>query len=149
MFKNVYKHHGLPKYIISDRDVLFTSTFWGHLHQLIGSSLKMSSAYHPQTDGSTERVNRTITQMLRQCISSDQKDWVAKLPMIQFAINLARSASMGYAPFFLNNGRMLRVMIWNSAKSTEYPNIRIFAQKKKLALMSAHDSIIAARVKQT
>ena len=109
----------------------------------------MSSAYHPQTDGSTERANRTITQMLRQCIDVDQKNWVAKLPMIQFATNPARSASTGYAPFFLNNGRMPRAMIWNSAKSTKYPNVRIFAQKKKLVLMSAHDSIIAARVKQT
>ena len=149
MFENVYKHHGLPKNIISDRDVLFTSIFWEHLHQLIGTTLKMSSAYHPQTDGSTERANRTITQMLRQCISPDQKNWVTKLPMIQFAINSARSASTGYAPFFLNNGRMPRAMIWNSSKSNEYPNVKIFAQKKKLALMSAHDSIIAARVKQT
>ena len=149
MFENVYKHHGLPKNIISDRDVLFTSNFWEHLYKLIGTTLKMSSAYHPQTDGSTERANRTVTQMLRQCISLDQKDWVGKLPTIQFAINSACSASTGYAPFFLNNGRMPRAMIWNSAEPTEYPNIRVFAQKKKLALMSAHDSIIAARVKQT
>ncbi|CAA7257324.1 unnamed protein product [Cyclocybe aegerita] len=57
MFKEVYKHHGLPKNIISDRDVLFTSTLWGHLHKLVGMNLKMSSAYHPQTDGSTEQAN--------------------------------------------------------------------------------------------
>jgi len=149
MFENVYKHHGLPKNIIPDRDVLFTSTFWGHLHKLIGTKLKMMSAYHPQTDGSTERANRTVTQMLRQCVSPNQKDWVSKLPAIQFAINSARSESTGYAPFFLNNSRMPRTMIWNTAGSTEYSNVRTFAQKKKLALMSAHDSIIAACVKQT
>lgn len=142
MFENIYKHHGLPINIISDRDVLFTSLFWKHLHKLMGTTLKMSSAYHPQTDGSTERANRTITQMLRQCINTDQKNWVEKLPVIQFAINSARSESTGFAPFFLNSGRMPRSMVWNSAKSTEYPNVRIFAQKKKLALMSAHDSII-------
>jgi hypothetical protein len=111
MFESVYKHHGLPKTIISDRDVLFTSTFWGHLNALIGIKLKMSSAYHPQTDGATEHANRTITQMLRQCISPNQKDWVSKLPTIQFAINSARSESTGYAPFFLNNGRMPRAMV--------------------------------------
>jgi hypothetical protein len=149
MFENVYKHHGLPKTIVSDRDVLFTSTFWEHLNTLIGIKLKMSSAYHPQTDGATERANRTITQMLRQCIDPNQKDWVSKLPTIQFAINSARSESTGYAPFFLNNGRMPRAMVWNSANPTEYSNVREFAKKKKLALMSAHDSIIAARVKQT
>ena len=69
VFDNVYKLHGLPKYIVSDRDSLFTSTFWDHLHELIGVKLRMSSAYHPQTDGSMERMNRTVSQMLRQCIS--------------------------------------------------------------------------------
>src|SRR5271169_4485174 len=109
----------------------------------------MSSAYHPQTDGLTKRANRTITQMLRQCISSSQKDWVAKLPAIQFAVNSARSASTGYTPFFLNNGQMPHAMIWNSAAPSEYPTVRHFVLKKKLALMAAHDSILAARVKQT
>ena len=149
MFESVYKHHGLPKTIVSDRDALFTSTFWKHLNTLVGIKLKMSSAYHPQTDGATERANRTITQMLRQCINPNQKDWVSKLPTIQFAINSARSESTGYAPFFLNNGRMPRAMIWNNASPTEFSNVRQFALKKKLALISAHDSIIGARIKQT
>ena len=54
MFEHIYKLHGLPKNIISDREVLFTSTFWGQLHRLIGTKLRLSSAYHPQSDGSTE-----------------------------------------------------------------------------------------------
>ena len=149
MFENIYKTHGLPKNIVSDRDVLFTSVFWSRLHQLIGTKLRMSSAYHPQSDGATERANRTVTQMLRQCVHENQKDWVMKLPAIEFAINSARSASTGYAPFFLNFGRMPRAMIWETAASTEFPSIREFANQKKLALMSAHDSILAARVKQT
>ena len=144
MFKNVYKHHGLPKTIISDRDVLFTSTFWKHLNMLIGVKLNMSSTYHPQTDGATERANRMITQMLRQCINPNQKDWVSKLPTIVFVVNLARSESTSYAPFFLNNGRMPRTMVWNSAGSEEYTNVQEFAMKRKLALMLAHDSIIGA-----
>lgn len=89
VFENIYKLHGLPQTIISDRDVLFISTFWSRLHRLIGTKLRLSSAYHPQSDGSTERANRTVTQMLRQCIQPDQKDWVAKLPAIEFAINSA------------------------------------------------------------
>jgi hypothetical protein len=149
MFEHVYKLHGLPQNIISDRDVLFTSTFWSRLHRLIGTKLRMSSAYHPQSDGSTERANRTITQMLRQCIQPDQKDWVSKLPAIEFAINSARSESTGYAPFFLNSGRMPRAMLWNSASTSEYPSVRDFALQKKLAIISAHDSILAARIKQT
>jgi hypothetical protein len=149
MFENIYKIHGLPKNIISDRDVLFTSTFWSRLHRLIGTKLRMSSAYHPQTDGSTERANRTVTQMLRQCIQPNQRNWVSKLPAIEFAINSARSESTGFAPFFLNFGRMPSTMIWSAASSNEYPAVREFALQKKLALMSAHDSIIAARIKQT
>ncbi|CAA7270581.1 unnamed protein product [Cyclocybe aegerita] len=149
MFEEVYKLHGLPKHIISDRDVLFTSTLWSHLNKLIGTQLRMSSAYHPQMDGSTERANRTITQMLRQCINAKQTDWVSRLPAIEFAINSARSESTGHAPFFLNTGRMLRSMIWDSAPKEEYPSVHNFALQRKLALMSAHDSILAARVKQT
>ena len=57
IFEHVYKLHGFPRNIISDRDVLFTSTFWKQLHCLIGTKLRMSSAYHPQSDGSTERAN--------------------------------------------------------------------------------------------
>ena len=64
MFNEVYRLHGLPRAIISDRDVLFTSQFWTHLNKLIGIRQKMLSAYHPETDGSTERANRTIGQML-------------------------------------------------------------------------------------
>ena len=149
MFEEVYKLHGLPKHIISDRDVLFTSTFWSHLNKLIGTQLKMSSAYHPETDGSTERANRTVTQMLRQCINEKQTDWVSKLPAIEFAINSARSASTGFAPFFLNTGRMPRSMIWNNSRTNEYPSVRNFALQRKLALIAAHDSVLAARVKQT
>lgn len=149
VFSEIYKHHGLPKAIVSDRDVLFTSTFWTHLHRLLGIELRMSSAYHPESDGSTERANCTVSQMLRQCVGSNQKDWVTKLLAIEFAINLARFESTGYAPFFLNTGRMPRPMIWDRASSDEYPGVRIYAQKVKAAIMAAHDSVIAARVKQT
>ncbi len=149
VFSEVYKYHGLPKKIVSDRDTLFTSIFWSHLHALIGTKLKMSSAYHPKTDGLTEQSNRTVGAMLRQCISVDQKDWVSRLPAIEFAINCTQSEMTGYAPFFLNTGRMPHSMIWNSPAKTEYLGVKVFAQRMKLAVISAHDSILNARVKQT
>lgn len=148
-FESIYKLHGLPKSIISDRDVLFTSTFWQHLHQLVGTQLQMSSAYHPETDGSTERANCTVTQMLRQCIGPNQRDWVLKLPAIEFTINSAQSETTRFAPFFLNTGQMPRPMIWNSASSDEYPAVRNFALQQRLALMQAHNSILSVHVKQT
>ncbi|KAG9227856.1 hypothetical protein CCMSSC00406_0008678 [Pleurotus cornucopiae] len=135
VFSEVYKLHGLPKQIISDRDVLFTSHFWQHLHRLIGSRLNMSSAYHPESDGSTERANRTLTTMIRQCVHPNQKDWVSKLPAIEFAINLSRSESTGFAPFFLNSECMPRPFIWDSPRSTEFPGVRVFAQRLKHAVI--------------
>ena len=74
VFENIYKLHRLPNYIVSNQDSLFTSTFWKRLHNLISIKLKLLSVYYLQTNESTERMNRTITQMLRQCISLKQKD---------------------------------------------------------------------------
>lgn len=122
MFDGVYKLHGLPEAIVSDRDSLFTSAFWKRLHDLIGTQLKMSSAYHPQTDRATERANRTITQMLRQCVQPAQKGWAMKLPAIEFALNAARSDTTGFSPFFLNYGRLPHPMIWDFRN--RYPGVR-------------------------
>ena len=108
----------------------------------------MSRAYHPELDGSTEHTNRTVTQMLRQCVDNKQTNWVSKLLAIQFAINSAGSESTEFAPFFLNSGRMPRSMIWNSPPSSEFSDICTFASQKELAIMSAHDSILATCVKQ-
>ena len=135
--------------IISDRNVLFTSAFWTHLNHLVGVKMKMSSAYHPETDGSTEHANRTVGQMLRSCIGPTQCDWVLKLPAIEFVINSAHSESTGYAPFFLNTGWMPRSMIWNGPKAEEYPSVRVYAQKMKNVLMAAHDALLTAQMKQT
>ena len=147
VFDSVYKLHGLPERIISDRDSLFTSHFWRKLHALLNVELRMSSAFHPQTDGATERANRTMTQMLRQCVGSKQKDWATKLPAIEFAMNSARSSTTGFTPFYLNYGRNPSPMIWKGEEV--YPGVRQFAEKMKDAIMSAHDAIIASRIQQT
>ena len=147
MFDSVYRLHGIPERIISDRDSLFTSHFWKRLHQLLNTELRMSSAFHPQTDGATERANRTITQMIRQCVGPNQKDWVMKLPAVEFAINSARSSTTGFSPFQLNYGRNPSPMIWRG--EDEFPGVRIFADRMKMAIMGAHDAIIASRVENT
>ena len=147
IFDSVYKLHGLPERIISDRDSLFTSKFWKHLHRLLNTELRMSSAFHPQTDGATERVNRTMTQMIRQCVSPDQKDWVTKLLAVEFAINSARSSTTGFSPFQLNYGRNPTSLIWKV--EDEFPGVQKFAKQMKLAIMRAHDSIIASHIENT
>jgi hypothetical protein len=114
----------------------------------MGFELKMSSTYHLETDGSTKCANCTVTQMLRQCVCLDQKDGMIKLPAIEFVINSGRSESTGYAPFFLDMGWMPRSMIWDLAEHREYPGIQTYTWEMKDAIMTAHDSILAVRVKQ-
>ena len=107
----------------------------------------MSSAFHPQTDRATERVNRTITQMIRQCVGPDQRDWAVKLPAVEFAINSARSSTTGFSPFQLNYGRNPSSMIWKS--KDEFLGVWEFAEQMKLAIMSAHDAIIVSQIENT
>ena len=104
-FDNIFTYHGLPIKIVSDRDAKFTSNFWQGLFALLGTKLAMSTAFHPQTDGQTERMNRTLEQMLRFYVSYRQDDWDLYLPTCQFAVNNAKQASTGETPFYLNHGR--------------------------------------------
>lgn len=101
----VFLHHGLPKTIVSDRDPRFTSDFWQCIFRRLGTKLCMSSPYHPQTDGQTERANRTIVDTLRAYVSSKQTDWDLYLPFAEFAYNNKENASTGQSPFFLNGGQ--------------------------------------------
>ena len=109
-FKNWYCENGLPADIISDRDKLFVSKFWKALMKLMGVSLKMSTAFHPETDGSSERTNKTINQCLRYHVQRNQKGWVKSLPLIRFQIMNTVNASTGYSGFELRMGRSPRVI---------------------------------------
>jgi hypothetical protein len=109
-FKHWYCENGLPLDIISDRDKLFVSKFWKALHRLTGVKLKMSTAYHPQTDGSSERSNKTVNQCLRYHVQWNQKGWVAALPLIRFQIMNSVNGSTGYSGFELLMGRSPRLI---------------------------------------
>src|SRR6202007_1061372 len=103
-FDTVVRLHGVPKYIISDRDPRFTSNFWQQLWKLCDTQLKMSTAYHPQTDGQTERANRTLEDILRHYVSNKQDDWDEHLTAAEIAINSSVQASTGFTPYYLNYG---------------------------------------------
>ena len=107
--KEVVRLHGVPKSIVLDHDTKFTSTFWHELHRLMGTKLLMSTAFHPQTDGATERANRSIGQILRMIINDDQKNWADKCPMVEFALNSSVSATTGFTPIELNQGYMPQI----------------------------------------
>ena len=86
--------HGVPRTITSDRGSLFTSAFWSRLHQALGTALKYSTAYHPQTDGQTERVNQIIEDMLRACALSQGPKWEDCLPYVEFSYNNSFQTSL-------------------------------------------------------
>ena len=104
-FNHWYCENGLPKDIISDRDKLFVSKFWCALHKLTGVKLKLSSAYHPETDGSSERSNKTINQCICYHVRRNQKGWVCALPQICFDIMNSVNASTGFSNFQIHLGR--------------------------------------------
>ncbi|GMG14721.1 unnamed protein product [Phytophthora fragariaefolia] len=104
----VYRHHGLPTSIISDRDPRFTAAFWSELFKLVVTRLKMSTASHPETAGQIERANRVVEDVLR-IFATSFKSWSSFLPMVEFALNNAVHASTGLTPFYVNYGRHPRV----------------------------------------
>jgi Integrase zinc binding domain len=140
--REVVRLHGLLDLIISDRDSKFTSKFWKETHRILGTKLLMSTAFHPQTDGATERANRSVGQILRTMIQPDQTDWVEKIPMAEFAINSNISSSSGFAPFKLNYGHMPMIIGGISPTEKAKPGVRNFVNQAISNLEMAHDAII-------
>ena len=98
----VVRHHSLPDSIVTDRGSLFTSKFWSLLCYFLGIKRRLSTAFHLQTDGQTERQNSTMEAYLRAFVNFKQNDWARLLPMAKFAYNNAKNASTGHTPFKLN-----------------------------------------------
>jgi IS30 family transposase len=100
--------HGVPKKIVSDRGTRFTSHFCQQLHEALGTHLNFSSAYHPQTDGQTERTNQILEDMLRACALQDQSGWDKRLPYAEFSYNNSHQTSLKMSPFQALYGRSCR-----------------------------------------
>ena len=111
---NIVKLHGVPSRIVSDRGTQFTSKFWKSLHEAMGTKLDFSSAYHPQTDGQTERTNQIMKDMLRACVLTYGKDWEKSLTYVEFSYNNSYQASLGMSPFEALYGRKCRTpLMWS------------------------------------
>ena len=100
----ILRLHGMPDSVLSDRGPQFNNLFWDQVTALTGIKRRLSSAYHPQTDGQTERTNRTLEEMLRAYVSPDQSDWDEHLACAEFAINNSWQEAVKNTPFFLNYG---------------------------------------------
>uniref|UniRef100_A0A383VMU0 Integrase catalytic domain-containing protein n=1 Tax=Tetradesmus obliquus TaxID=3088 RepID=A0A383VMU0_TETOB len=103
--KTWHKHHGTPKVIISDRDPRFQGHFWQAYFDRLGTHLRFSTAFHPQTDGQSERAYRTLEEVLRHFVNPRQDNWDEHLALAEFAINESINPSTGYTPFYLAYGQ--------------------------------------------
>jgi hypothetical protein len=104
--------HGVPKKIISDRGSQFTSRFWEQLHDSLDTKLRFSTAYHPQTDGQTERTNQVLEDMLRACAIQYGTSWDKCLPYAEFSYNNSYQASLKKSPFEALYGRKCRTPLY-------------------------------------
>jgi transposase InsO family protein len=102
--KHVIANHGLPEQLISDRDKLLTSNLWTALMQHVGVKHKMSTAYHPQTDGQTERLIKLWSNTSVFYIDASHNNWVGLLPLAQIAYNQSPTTTTGTSPFYANFG---------------------------------------------
>ena len=102
--KHVFAYHGAPRSIVSDRGSTFIARFTQAVCKVLGMEQSFSMAYHPQTDGQTERTNQTLEQYLRIYCNYAQNDWVSLLPVASFAYNNGKSTSTGQSPFYANYG---------------------------------------------
>jgi len=112
--------HGVPKKIVSDRGTQFTSHFWQKLHESMDTKLNFSSAYHPQTDGQTERTNQILEDMLRACALQYGTSWDKSLPYAEFSYNNSYQKSLKMAPFEALYGRKCRTpLFWNQTGESQ------------------------------
>jgi hypothetical protein len=124
--------HGVPKKIVSDRGTRFTSHFWQQLHEALGTHLNFGWAYHPQTDGQTERTNQILEDILRACALQDQSGWDKRLPYAEFSYNNNYQASLKMSPFRALYGRSCRTPLqWDQSgeKQVFGPDILLEAEE--------------------
>jgi hypothetical protein len=124
--------HGVPKKIVSDRGTQFTLRFWKRLHESMDTKLNFSSAYHPQTDGQTERTNQVLEDMLRACALKHGRSWDKSLPYAKFSYNNSYQASLKMTTFEALYGRKCRTpLYWNQTGESQVFGPEILQEAEK------------------
>jgi hypothetical protein len=132
--QNIYKLHGLPTTIISDRDRIFTSQLWKTLFSLAGVSLNMSSTYHPQFDGQTECVNQCMETYLRCFVNACPSKWVDWLYLAEFWYNSSWHSALGFSPFEVLYGYAPRHFGVESSAVCPIPSLQEWIEEKKVMM---------------
>ncbi|KAI3754912.1 hypothetical protein L1987_54704 [Smallanthus sonchifolius] len=144
----IVSRHGVPLNIISDRDARFTSLFWQSLQTALGTRLDLSTAYHPQTDGQTERTIQTLEDMLRACVIDFGGNWDSHLSLIEFSYNNSYHTSINMAPFEALYGRKCRSPIcWNEIGEAQITGPELI-QETSDKIIQIRDNIRVARSRQ-
>lgn len=144
----VFCHHGLSDEIVSDRGPQFAGMFWTSVFKLLGTKIKLSTAYHPQTDGQTERMNRLLEETLRHYVSPTQDDWDTHLTLIEFAINNSLNKSIGTSPFQLWTPHVLREPSNIAVLQSKVPQAASYVQEMRARLQRARSCLLKARDRQ-
>lgn len=148
LLDNVVKLHGVPSAIISDRDPIFVSRFWQELFKALGTKIKLSTAYHPQTDGQTERVNQCIEMYLR-CVCGDKpKNWSLWLPMAEWWYNTTHHSSIGMSPYKALYGRAPPAINYQTP-ATKIPSVDQFIEDRKEVQKLLKENLIKAQERMT
>ena len=144
-FSYVVKHHGLPDVLVSDRGSQWLSQFWRALFKHCGTNLRFSCAYHPQTDGLSERSIRSVIDTLRCCLDSTHETWDEHLDAIELALNSSVSASTGLAPFEILYGDNVRLPLTLPSTTDSATS---FLSRRETARLRAADAIQEAQLRQ-
>ncbi|GJZ34790.1 putative reverse transcriptase domain-containing protein [Tanacetum coccineum] len=140
--------YGVPISIISDRDSHFTSRFWKSLQSALGTQLDMSTTYHPETDGQSERTIQTLEDMLRACVIDFGKGWEKHLPLVEFSYNNSYHASIKAAPFEALYGRKCRSPVcWAEVGDVQLTGPEIIHETTK-KIVQIRQRLQAARDRQ-
>ena len=143
--RHVWKHHGLPRKVISDRGPQFVAAFMKELYRLLGIELASSTAYHPQTDGQTERVNQELEQYIRLFVNEHQDNWNSLIPLAEFAYNNHVHSSTQQTPFFLDTGRHPRMGFEPHQPRSRVEAVNEFADWMKATLEEAKSALTKSK----
>nr|GEU94608.1 putative reverse transcriptase domain-containing protein [Tanacetum cinerariifolium] len=146
--KKIVCRHGVPVSIIPDRDSLFTSRFWETLQKALGTQLNLSIAYHPETDGQSERMIQTLEDMLRACVIDFVNSWDRHLPLVKFSYNNSYHASIKAAPFEVLYGRKCRSPVcWSEVGDSQLTGLKLIRETTK-KIGQIKNRLLTARSRQ-